>query len=90
MPKKPQPIESFARALEAIDLAHKKCDKTGDNSCMKEALESAKNNLLQGLESYKEQQIADAEVFANMGTYGIMRGVDCEKAEAVLKKLHSQ
>jgi len=87
--KKSQPIEHFARTLEAIELGLQKCGP-GTDPCIRTAMESAKKNLLAGLDSYKEQQAADAEVFTLTGAYSILRGVDYEKANEVLEKLSTR
>lgn len=86
MPKKPQPIESFARSLEAISLALEKCEGKEPLKCFVSALTSAKDNLAKGIQSYKEQQIQDAQFFAEASAYSIVRSVDCEKADEILKK----
>lgn len=87
MPKKPQPIEHFARGLEAISLAKKKCGKLETAKCIMAALESAEKNLIDGLQGYRGQQARDAQFFADVGGYSILRGADCEKADEILKKI---
>ncbi len=87
MARKPQPIEYFARALEAISLARKKCSEGKDPKSALTAVESAENNLVQGLQAYKDRQTSDAQFFSDVSAYSILRNADCEKADEVLKKL---
>jgi len=66
-------VEQIARALEAIDLAKKRCERKDINGDVRAALDSAKENLSKALTDLSSSQSDDRKFYNAILKYSLSK-----------------